>query len=147
MLSSAILIPVAFVSAALTATIGMGGGVLLISVMPGLVPAGALIPLHGATQVASNVARTVTNRRHVAWRLVVPYAAGALVGATAGAPLARRMPVEWIPPVLGAFILVVLWLPRPAPGPRTRCVRPGSSRRWPGSVGSSRRSDPARRLA
>ena len=48
------LVPVAFLTSALAGAIGMGGGVLLISVMPGLVPVHAIFPIHACTQLASN---------------------------------------------------------------------------------------------
>ena len=48
------LILAAFFTSCLAGAMGMGGGVLLIALMPGLVPVAAIIPLHAATQLASN---------------------------------------------------------------------------------------------
>ena len=51
------LLPIAFLTSCVAAVIGMGGGILLITLMPGLVPTAAILPVHAATQLASNVSR------------------------------------------------------------------------------------------
>ena len=43
------LVPIVFLTSALAAVMGMGGGILLIAVMPGLIPAAVILPLHAAT--------------------------------------------------------------------------------------------------
>ena len=57
-----LLVPVAFVSSMLTAVLGIGGGVLWISVMPGLIVPAAVIPVHGVVQLASNASRALFAR-------------------------------------------------------------------------------------
>ena len=114
------LIPVAFFSSLLTAVIGMGGGVLLISLMPGLIAPAAIIPIHGMVQLASNSSRALFGLRHVSWRLLGVYSAGALLGVALGARWAVAVPERVLPLLLGTFILLVTWLPGLAP------------RRWPG---------------
>lgn len=59
------LIGVSFLTSAFTAIIGVGGGIALISVMPGLLPAAAIIPVHGAVQLASNASRVFFGFRHM----------------------------------------------------------------------------------
>ena len=59
-MSELALVPIVFLTSCLTAVIGMGGGVLLLMLMPGLVPTGAILPLHALTQLASNVSRAST---------------------------------------------------------------------------------------
>ena len=78
------LIVVSFVASTLTATVGLGGGILLISVMPGLIPAAAIVPVHGAVQLASNSSRVLMGVRHIDWRVVWPFVGGSIVGAAAG---------------------------------------------------------------
>ena len=79
------LIGVSFLTSAFTAIIGVGGGIALISVMPGLLPAAAIIPIHGAVQLASNASRVFFGFRHIDWRIFWPFAGGAVLGAVAGA--------------------------------------------------------------
>ncbi len=106
--------PVAFLSSTLAATVGMGGGVLLLACMPGLVPTSALLPLHAATQLASNASRCAFDRRQLQWSLAAPIALGAAAGALLGGEVYRGIAVDWLPAVIGVFILLITWLPLPA---------------------------------
>lgn len=105
------LVVVSFFSSALTAVLGIGGGVLLIALMPGLLPAAAIVPVHGVVQLASNVSRAWFAREHIAWKPVGPFALGAVLGAAVGSRFVVALPERWLPFLLGAFILVVTWVP------------------------------------
>lgn len=97
----------------LTAGIGgIAGGVILISVMPGFLPAAAIVPVHGVVQIASNVSRAAFGFRHVEWRIFWAYAAGAIIGALLGAQIVPYIAWENMPLILGIFILVFTWMPR-----------------------------------
>lgn len=106
-----VLVAAAFFSSTLTAVLGIGGGVLLIALMPGLLPAAAVVPVHGVVQLASNVSRAFFARRHIAWQPILPFAAGALIGAAAGSRVLVELPERWLPLLLGGFILLVTWTP------------------------------------
>ena len=108
------LIPIAFLTSSIAAVFGMGGGVPLITLMPGLVPAAAIIPLHAATQLASNGSRALFGWRHIDRSLVAPFLAGALAGAFAGAQVFRQLVLDWLPALIGVVILLITWLPLPA---------------------------------
>ena len=108
------LIVVSFVASTLTATVGLGGGILLISVMPGLIPAAAIVPVHGAVQLASNSSRVLMGVRHIDWRVVWPFVGGSIVGAAAGVGMVARFSFEQLPLYLGLFVLVVTWVPIPS---------------------------------
>jgi len=110
-MSSLFLIVCAFFSSALTAVIGLGGGILLISVMPGLLPAAAVVPVHGVVQLASNASRALFGLRHVAWGPVGQYAAGAVVGAALGARWVVTVNETTLALLLGLFVLLVTWVP------------------------------------
>ena len=56
------------------------GGVLLLAIMAGIVPAAALIPVHGLVQLGSNGNRALMTRRHIDWPLLRRFALGALAG-------------------------------------------------------------------
>ena len=107
------LVPIAFVTSCLTAVIGMGGGVLLLTLMPGLLPNAAMLPVHAATQLASNVSRAAFGWRAVDAGIIPAFCAGALAGAWLGGELYRSIDLTWLPLVLGLFVLVVTWLPLP----------------------------------
>ena len=75
-----ILISVAFFTSGLTAITGIGGGVLLLSVMVQFMTPAVAVPVHGVVQLASNASRAAFGWRDVRWGLVVPYALGAILG-------------------------------------------------------------------
>jgi len=107
------LICFSFLTSTFTGAIGMGGGIMLISVMPGLVAPGAIIPVHGAVQLASNSTRVAFGLRHTQWSILWPFLAGALIGALLGSRLVLLLEPEAMTLVLGVFILLVVWVPVP----------------------------------
>jgi uncharacterized membrane protein YfcA len=107
------LIGISFLTSTVTAIIGMGRGMLLIAVMPGLIPAVAVIPVHGAVQVASNSSRVLFGLQHIEWRIFWPFLAGAIIGALIGSQAVARISFDYLPLYLGVFILLVTWVPVP----------------------------------
>jgi uncharacterized membrane protein YfcA len=94
----------------------MGGGVILIAVMPGFVPPAAIIPIHAVTQLASNVSRAAFGWREIDRAMVVPVTVGAVAGAAVGGGIYSSLNLDWLPLIIGVFILVLTWIPLPAPG-------------------------------
>ena len=107
------LIGVSFLTSTFTAVIGMGGGIMLISVMPGLLPAAAIVPVHGAVQLASNSSRVLFGLRHIEWRIFWPFLGGAGLGAVVGSSAIVRLSFDYLPLYLGFFVLIVTWVPIP----------------------------------
>lgn len=114
-MSEFLLVPLALATSTLAATLGMGGGVILIAVMPGLVPPSAIIPIHAVTQLASNVSRAAFGWRDIDWKMSLPITAGAVAGAAIGGGIYSALNLEWLPLVIGVFILVLTWWPLPKP--------------------------------
>lgn len=106
------LIASAFLTSAFTAIIGMGGGIMLISLMPGLLPVQAIVPVHGVVQLASNSTRAALGLRHVEWRLLWPFIGGAILGAALGSRFVLALPADYFPLILGGFVLLVVWMPK-----------------------------------
>jgi len=109
--SELVLIIAAFLSSALTGIIGMGGGVLLLSVMAIFLPPAAIVPVHGVVLTVSNATRGLFGYRHIDWRISGQYLCGAIVGAAIGSQFVTRVPPGLIPLFLGIFILMVTWMP------------------------------------
>ena len=107
------LVPVAFLTSCLAAVMGMGGGVLLIAVMPGLLPAAAILPVHAVTQLASNFSRAVFGWREIDGSLIPAFVVGAAAGAWLGGEIYASLDLRWLPAVIGAVILVFTWAPLP----------------------------------
>ena len=107
------LIPIALLTSLIAAVFGMGGGVPLIALMPGFVPAAAIIPVHAVTQLASNGSRMLFGFRHIDYSLIPPFLFGALFGASLGAQVFQRLDLQWLPAIMGLVILLITWLPLP----------------------------------
>jgi uncharacterized protein len=114
-LSAAALVVLSFVTSALTGALGIGGGVLMLSVMAQLMPPAVLLPVHGVVQVGSNFGRAVLMRRDIARKLVPFFVAGSLVGVAVGAQIVVSLPRSILLVMLGTFILWSIWTPRLRP--------------------------------
>ena len=121
-LSALILVAAAFVTSAITAAFGIGGGVALLAVMASLVPVAVLIPVHGVVQLGSNAGRAIVQRAHVLWPLIGIFTVGALAGALIGGQLVVSLPEALLKALVGLFILFTVW------GPKPRGGQPGN--RW-----------------
>lgn len=108
-----VLVAIVLATSCLTAVIGMGGGVLLLTLMPGLVPASAILPLHALTQFASNVSRAGFGWRSLDLTIVPAFVLGALAGSWLGSEIYQVLDERWLPACIGVFILVFTWLPPP----------------------------------
>ncbi|MFK7975595.1 MAG: TSUP family transporter [Halioglobus sp.] len=113
-MSELALIPIAFLTSAVAGVMGMGGGILLIAAMPGLLPASAILPIHAVTQLGSNLSRAAFGWRSIDLTLIPALAAGAALGAWFGAEVYLWLDLQWLPAVIGFFILLITWLKLPA---------------------------------
>jgi len=104
---------IAFVTSTLTGVVGLGGGLLLLAMLPGFLPLSALIPVHGVVQMASNTSRALFAIRAIEWRICAVFAVGACAGALGGSRLVLDFPTERLPLLLGVFMLIVTWVPIP----------------------------------
>jgi uncharacterized membrane protein YfcA len=77
------------------------------TVMPPL----ALIPVHTVVMLGSGVTRTMIMWRHVMRPAVLPFVIGSLIGAACGAKVFVALTTVGLEFILGAFILLVTWMP------------------------------------
>jgi uncharacterized membrane protein YfcA len=98
-----------FFTSALTAAFGVGGGIAMLALMGLFVPVAALIPVHGAVQLGSNTGRAWHQRANVRMDIALPFIAGSLIGAIAGALVVVQLPDAFLKIVLGVFIIAVTW--------------------------------------
>lgn len=94
-----------FLTSALTAAMGLGGGTALLAIMGLGMPVSSLMPVHGMVQLGSNFSRTLIQRVHVVWPLVLWFLLGSAVGIVVGAPVAAVIPDSIARIALGLFIL------------------------------------------
>jgi uncharacterized membrane protein YfcA len=108
---------VALLTATLSATVGMGGGMLLLATLFCFMSHSEAIPSHGAVQLISNSTRTLAFLQHVDWRTVGRFVLGMVPGACLGLILLSwlgepRGSEPWLKSLVGAYILGSLVTPR-----------------------------------
>ena len=108
------------VTSMITASLGAGGGVLLLILMATWMPAAAIIPVHGMIQLGSNGGRAILTWKHIDWRTIAAFAPGVVGGAAAGAWLLVSLPAYLWQLTIAVFVLYLCWgpaLPKSAFGP------------------------------
>ncbi|MGD8317352.1 MAG: sulfite exporter TauE/SafE family protein [Myxococcales bacterium] len=110
MTTVAVLVLACFVTATVSAILGMAGGVTLLGVMTALLPAPIVVPIHGVVQLASNWTRTWAFRRHVRWAIFFAFMIPAIAGVALAANIWADLELTWFRAWIGAFILFfLLW--------------------------------------
>lgn len=108
-----LLIFASFFTSALTAAMGLGGGVAMLALLGIFIPVAALIPVHGAVQLGSNTGRAWRQRENVRWSVAGPFIAGSFVGAVIGGFVVIQLPDAVMKIVLGAFVVLITWVSVP----------------------------------
>ena len=92
--------------------VGTAGGLVLLAIMAFIFPPAILLPVHTFIQLGAGASRALMLWRWVMRPTVLPFTIGAVVGAALGARIFVSLPEGWLQGILGAFILIVTWLPR-----------------------------------
>lgn len=119
-LTGLLLIVLAAITSAITASLGIGGGVLLLAVMALVMPAASIIPVHGMVQLGSNFGRASMLVRHINLRTIAWFAPGVLIGAWLGSLFLVDLPLTLVQLAIACFILLLCWgpaIPAIATGP------------------------------
>jgi len=103
-----ILLPGAFVAAAISGLIGMGGGAFLLALMAMTIDPMLVVPVHGVVQLTSNFTRSLRLWRNVHWRIAALYCPTMVLGAWLGLQLYRGAGMPWFKPAIGGFVLASL---------------------------------------
>jgi len=104
-LDVAILTVVSFAGSFITMALGIGGGALLLAVMASIMPAAALIPVHGVIQLGSNAFRSVTLMSYVSWKPVGWFVFGTVIGVAIGGMIAIQLPAAIVQICVGVFVI------------------------------------------
>jgi uncharacterized membrane protein YfcA len=110
--AAAALIAATFVGNVISAATGIGGGIILLAVMANLMPAAAIIPIHGVVQLGGNIFRGTIQRAHIDWLTFVWFALGSIVGVAIGGSIVVTLPSDILRGALGLFILYTVWGPK-----------------------------------
>jgi uncharacterized protein len=118
-----LLVVISFLTSALTAAFGIGGGVAMLGALAGTVPPAMIVAVHGVVQFGSNIGRAIIQRAHILWRPTALFSLGSVIGAVAGAAVFVALPEKLLLALLGMFILLMTWIPKPKiPGLETTGV-------------------------
>ncbi len=115
MLSATGLVALSFFTSMLTAAIGIGGGLLMLTVMVSFLPPIVVLPVHGVIQLGSNSGRMALMRRHVDWRIWGFFAIGSILGVILAGQVFINLSLEVLRAVLGLFVLYAVWTPKLRP--------------------------------
>jgi len=102
---------IAFLTSLLTAVLGLGGGLLLIALMPGFIPTAAIIPIHAFVQLSSNVSRAVFDWRTIRWEFIAAFLFGSIIGVTIAANFLQQINLDYITIGIAVLILLNVWAP------------------------------------
>lgn len=119
-LAAIALIIAAACTSAVTAALGIGGGVLLLALMAVMLPPAAIIPVHGVVQLGSNAGRALMTLRYINLTTILWFAPGVVLGAWLASLLLIDLPLPLIQVCIAGFILLLCWgpgIPRFALGP------------------------------
>lgn len=94
-----------------TASFGVGGGLLLLVLMAMWVPPAAIIPVHGIIQFASNGGRVVLTWRNINWKVLAAFIPGVVAGSLLGTLLLVQLPAYIWQLTIGLFVLYLCWGP------------------------------------
>jgi len=89
---------------------GLGGGLVLAVMLPWFVLPSAVVPIHGATQLASNVSRLMMSYKHIVWSLVPKFMIGSLVGVVLFTLVLSNLALQYIPVFIAIYLLLSLWV-------------------------------------
>lgn len=81
----------AIITSIISAIIGMGGGILLLSVMTFFIPIKTAIPIHGLVQLVSNSSRVFFLKDHVKWDFYKFYLVGLPIGGVVSTLLLKSL--------------------------------------------------------
>jgi len=123
LIESLILILAAFLTAMLSAIIGMGGGITLLGIMAIIIPEGYMVvALHGVIQLVSNVTRATIYREHIHKPIFLKFLIGLIPGLLLSAGIvygliqyyevssAADIKIDFLKPLIGLYILWFLYL-------------------------------------
>ena len=115
MLSATGLVALSFFTSALTAAVGIGGGLLLLTVMVSFLPPIIVLPVHGVIQLGSNGGRLAVMRQHVDWRIWGFFTIGSILGVILAGQVFINLSLEVLRALLGLFVLYAVWTPKLRP--------------------------------
>lgn len=111
---AAVLVVTSFLTSALTAAMGLGGGVAMLAVLSLGLPVTSVLPVHGVVQLGSNGGRVIIQRRYLVLPLLIWFTLGSAVGIALGASVVVSIPDSLAKWALALFILWSVYRKKPS---------------------------------
>jgi uncharacterized protein len=122
-LNTLLLTLAAFVTAIISATVGMAGGVILLSILLFFFAPAVAIPLHAANQYVSNARRVWLLKKSVKRDFFYSFTLGALLGNALSAHLIKTtLSLDFVPILIAVMIFYTLFKPKRLPSFRPQRV-------------------------
>lgn len=100
---------VSLATAAISAVLGIAGGMMLLAVMLLFLEPAVAIPIHAIAQLASNSSRTLAHLRAIRRDVLLPFLVLLLPAGMLSVPLAQHAPPDLLRALIGGFVLVATW--------------------------------------
>ena len=100
---------ITFFTSTIAGIVGVGGGMMLIVILPSFLPLNALIPIHGLTQVSSNLSRAIFGYKDVQYEVIPKFLLGSAIGIGMFTAVLNLISLEYVPLFIGIYILLSLW--------------------------------------
>lgn len=100
---------ISFFTSTIAGVVGLGGGMILIAVLPSFLPINAIVPVHGLTQMSSNLSRAIFGWRDVKVEVIPKFLIGSILGVSFFAGILYFISLEYVPLFIGLYILLSLW--------------------------------------
>ncbi|WP_375723262.1 sulfite exporter TauE/SafE family protein [Arcobacter sp. KX21116] len=100
---------ITFFTSTIAGVVGLGGGMILIAVLPSFLPLNALIPVHGISQMTSNLSRAAFGYKDVKFEVIPKFLLGSIIGISFFASILYIISLEYVPLFIGTYILLSLW--------------------------------------
>jgi|WorMetDrversion2_8_1045237.scaffolds.fasta_scaffold14491_3 uncharacterized membrane protein YfcA len=107
-----ILAGTSFLTSLITASLGAGGGVMMLGVMGQLLPVQVIIPVHGLVQLGSNAGRAIMSIRYIDFKMIVEWLPGIILAGAMGLFFLVSLPPKVMYLSIASFILFLCWGPK-----------------------------------
>lgn len=97
-----------FLTAIISAVVGMAGGIVLLSLMTFFMPLTQIVPIHGAVQLVSNSSRAFLLKDRVKWKIIRWYLLGLPIGTVLATYVITKIENPEI--AYGLIALIILYV-------------------------------------
>jgi uncharacterized membrane protein YfcA len=103
---------ISFIGSFIAASLGLGGGLLVLAAMTLFLSPTVLIPIHAVVQIGSNGFRAFLMRRDILYSVIPAFVIGTLIGSYIGGKTLFALEIWVLQAILGVFVLYATWAPK-----------------------------------